>query len=489
MQRVFVSFAKEDQAEASRVCEMLEADGVDCWLASRDMTAEKDTAAETLDAIRDSDLVVLVFSASANASPAVLREIERAVAYQRPVLPVRIDDAAPNASLQHYLDRAPQPQTIASLDNAKESEPGSSPEDVSPGRPHRRTLWIVGAASLLVVAIGLGLGLGLGLNRHESTWTELDPSGTVPPARAAHAMTHDPITGRLILFGGSTGAAYLNDIWAYDPVADTWRELESSGTVPARRGFPSMAYDPTTRRLIVFGGSDWDTGAFLNDTWAYDPAASTWTNLNPAGALPPERAWHTMVCDSDTGRLIMFGGGVGGFTNDITAVDQLNDTWAYDPIANTWADLDPAGAVPAARYGQAMAYSPSTQRIILFGGGTATARFNDTWAYDSATNTWVELRPAGTLPSPRGGHSMAYDTTSARLIMFGGGVSQTVLVNDTWAYDPAANSWTELAPTGMLPSARGAQSMVYDPTTRQLILFGGLDGTGSFLNDFWALTP
>ena len=46
----------------------------------------------------------------------------------------------------------------------------------------------------------------------------------------------------------------------------------------------------------------------------------------------------------------MFGGMTGGFEADLVAVDQLNDTWAYDPEANTWADLKPAGPVPVARY-------------------------------------------------------------------------------------------------------------------------------------------
>ena len=57
-----------------------------------------------LEAIRTSDLVLLIFSASANASPTVLRDIERAIAYERPVLSLHLDDATPNASLEYYLN-------------------------------------------------------------------------------------------------------------------------------------------------------------------------------------------------------------------------------------------------------------------------------------------------------------------------------------------------------------------------------------------------
>ena len=94
----------EDQAAASRVCEILEADGIGCWLASRDATARKDKAAANLQAIRTSDLVLLIFSSSANASPNVLRDIERAISYERPVLSLHLDDAVPNASLEYYLN-------------------------------------------------------------------------------------------------------------------------------------------------------------------------------------------------------------------------------------------------------------------------------------------------------------------------------------------------------------------------------------------------
>ena len=81
-----------------------------------------------------------------------------------------------------------------------------------------------------------------------------------------------------------------------------------------------------------------------------------------------------------------------------------------------------------------MAYDPSTQRVILFGGGTPTAFFNDTWAYDPAANTWTELSPSGTLPPPR----RAFDGVRsgdrpADHVRRGG---DSALLNDTWAFTP-----------------------------------------------------
>ena len=47
-------------------------------------------------------------------------------------------------------------------------------------------------------------------------------------------------------------------------------------------------------------------GLVSDDTWAYDPAANTWTELNPGHVAPG--AGHAMVYDASSGRLIMFGG-------------------------------------------------------------------------------------------------------------------------------------------------------------------------------------
>ncbi len=53
-----------------------------------------------------------------------------------------------------------------------------------------------------------------------------------------------------------------------------------------------MAYDPSTHRLFLFGGSCGDGGDFndeiggvLNDTWVYNPTTNTWGELSAGGAV------------------------------------------------------------------------------------------------------------------------------------------------------------------------------------------------------------
>ncbi len=314
-----------------------------------------------------------------------------------------------------------------------------------------------------------------------NTWTNLNPSGALPSIRAGHSMVYDSSSNRVIMFGGldeTNGTNVpLNDTWAYDPPANTWTNLNPSGTLPSVRVGDSMAYDTSTHRAFMFGGVT-NSGA-SNDTWAYDPSTNTWTNLSPTGAVPSARAWHKMVYDSDTGKLIMFGG--------LGNSADFNDTWAYDPSTNTWTNLSPTGAVPSARDSQAMVYDPSTHRVILFGGFGASGELNDTWAYDPAANTWTKLSPSGTLPPARFGTWLVYDPSIHQVIMFGGEYGTSGALNDTWAYDPAVNTWTKLSPSGTLPAARTCM-MVYDSANNQVILFGGNNSTSGF-NDTWSYHP
>ena len=92
------------------------------------------------------------------------------------------------------------------------------------------------------------------------------------------------------------------------------------------------------------------------------------------------------------------------------------------------------------------------------------------------------------MPAARFGHSMVYDSASGLMIMFGGGPEYTTVFNDTWAYDPAGNTWTELSPSGTLPPGRIQPAMLYDPSSDRLIMFGGW-GTALLFKDTWAFTP
>jgi formylglycine-generating enzyme required for sulfatase activity len=103
---VFISHSSKDKALADAVCAALEANGVRCWIAPRDILPSESWAAAILRGISQSKMMVLIFSANANGSHHVHREVERAVAHTMPVLPVRVEDVLPAAELEYFLSSA-----------------------------------------------------------------------------------------------------------------------------------------------------------------------------------------------------------------------------------------------------------------------------------------------------------------------------------------------------------------------------------------------
>jgi hypothetical protein len=114
---VFVSYSQPDRICAFELVAELEAAGVGCWIAPRDIAPSADWAAAIIEAISNARIMVLVFSASSNASPQVRREVERAVHKQVRILPFRVENVLPSQSLEyflsaaHWLDAFPPPRT------------------------------------------------------------------------------------------------------------------------------------------------------------------------------------------------------------------------------------------------------------------------------------------------------------------------------------------------------------------------------------------
>lgn len=102
---VFISYAAEDHGVAEEVCGALEAGGVKCWIAPRDVPYGTDYEDAIVDAINASPLLVLILSSRSNASPHVKREIQNACAEGSTtrVIPLRIEDIPYSKGLQYYL--------------------------------------------------------------------------------------------------------------------------------------------------------------------------------------------------------------------------------------------------------------------------------------------------------------------------------------------------------------------------------------------------
>jgi len=316
----------------------------------------------------------------------------------------------------------------------------------------------------------------------DDDWIQKFPSSS-PAARNAHGMCFIG-DDKIVMFGGqiSSYPYYFDDTWIYDLSDNTWTNMNPSGDIPSLRAGCAMAYlGEDDDRVLLFGGFNDDNG-LLNDTWVYDLSENAWTEMNPAGDIPSVRLGHAMVF-IDLDQTLLFGG-FNYFTNE-----YFNDTYIYDLSENTWYQQNP-GTKPDGRYDHGMAYF-GWDKVILFGGYAyndeygAEMESDSTWIYSINSATWTNMEPTGTIPTPRTEHAMAY-VGGDRALMFGGFLS-TFTMNDTWIYDFSDNTWIEDINTSE-PVARRSHRIAetsFDGSSYLVIFGGGVTSGMSFYNDTW----
>jgi tetratricopeptide (TPR) repeat protein len=100
---VFISYSNKDKLTADAVCAALEANGIRCWIAPRDILPGSDWGEAIIDAIHACRAMLLIFSSNSNASPQIKREVERSVDAGIPVVPFRIEDVMPSKTLEYFI--------------------------------------------------------------------------------------------------------------------------------------------------------------------------------------------------------------------------------------------------------------------------------------------------------------------------------------------------------------------------------------------------
>ena len=174
---VFISYSNKDKPVADAACAGLEARGIRCWIAPRDILPGVDWGAAIIDAITGCKVMVLIFSGNANTSQQIKREVERAVAKGVKLLPFRIEDVPLSKNLEyfistaHWLDALTQPlqghiarlvDTVESL-MARDSRtvpsdmpPPTSPRPIPPlaplYRPSKKPFVLIAAAAVAIAA-------------------------------------------------------------------------------------------------------------------------------------------------------------------------------------------------------------------------------------------------------------------------------------------------------------------------------------------------
>jgi hypothetical protein len=309
-----------------------------------------------------------------------------------------------------------------------------------------------------------------------------------PEARGYADLVPDPSSGSLLLVGGEAGPSPdltsglpgNGGVWSLDAVAGQWSLLAASNPIVA----DGVVSDPEAGRLIghvSFRTNGTATPELISETWAFHPGAKTWENRRPAQSPPRGLvlAGAQMAFDSRAKRVMLFGGW------DLVNNSFSNETWVYDHAANTWTNLRPTTSPPS-RNSSALVYDEAADRTILFGGATALGgALNDTWAYDARTNAWTNLKPTSA-PSAREYARLVYLPAQGRSALYGGVdyPDETNVSAETWFYEYASNTWTRFTPDGN-PGRCGWYAMAYSSAAEAVVLFGGGVDRVHFTADAW----
>lgn len=230
-----------------------------------------------------------------------------------------------------------------------------------------------------------------------------------------------------MLFGGEDKYGNcLNDTYIF--FNEFWSKilLKTNFSVPTKCKGASLCFTNTC--FVLFGG--YNNEKFLNHTWLFivqpnfiNPLLNDiyWRELT-IDINPCARAYSSMVFDSLTNQLVLFGGSTGE--------KILNDTWLFSKKTNTWTCLEIVNS-PCFRFNASMCYDFKFENIILFGGQNENIQnLNDIWLFSTKNNTWSCLEISNS-PSPRYGASMIYDFELEKIILVGGHNNENFL-NDIW---------------------------------------------------------
>lgn len=366
------------------------------------------------------------------------------------------------------------------------------------------------------------------------------------------------LNGKLYLFGGNTGGVGdYGDVWVYDTLANTWTWIKGAKTISepvvyGTIGVHANSNTPGARRrsqtwvlnnkLYLFGGDN-----YQGDMWVFDPVTNNWAWLG-GNATSTYGIYGTQGMASATNhpggrigavtwtynnKLYMFG----GYGNDSSRTDLLNDVWEFDPITRIWVwkkgsrtvnslgTYGTKGVSNASNNPRAL-YLPTSwaynNKLYIYGGNLnfIGSSLSEMMEYDMATNNWTWTTGSNTLSGAinYGTLGVGTSTTSpgsrsqglgwvhnGKLYLYGGErYYQSIPSNrraDLWEFNLSTNTWTWVGGDTMInvapvygiyrktnannaPGAR-CSSLVWEAGSKKYVMTGGVISTGGRSNDLW----
>ncbi len=220
----------------------------------------------------------------------------------------------------------------------------------------------------------------------------------------------------------ATGNILYEDIWEYDPAANTWTQKANYGGGlnyhAACFVIDNIAYVGTGRVL---------SGDYTTEFYKYDIGINTWTAI----ANFPGAARRGAIAFAASGK------GYVGTGQTLAGVSK--DFYQYDPALDNWTSV---AQLPGAARTSAVAFELNDKGYVGTGGASTWGNsLNDFWEYTPATNSWIQKANVG--PTPRM-EAAGFSVYGKGFIGTGDDQSSGTNYGDFWEYDPATDTWVQI---------------------------------------------
>ena len=266
---------------------------------------------------------------------------------------------------------------------------------------------------------------------------------------------------------GANDSTLFKDFWRYDPATKGWTKIADFGGTGRRS---AVAFVLNGKAYVGLGQS----GLYPNftnhkDFWEYDPIANSWTETTAfAGS-----ARYKSVAFTQGGKgFVMLGRDDAGYPKDV---------WVFDPVSKQWTAKN--NFTDEGRIG-AFVFSLNSKIYVGHGvnyeGGSTNIQ-NNYLVYDDDADSWSEV---DILPSKITIRNDIFYFSLNGKGYFGGGING----NETWEFDPAANTWTEMDEFGSNSSYNLSSSTAFVINNAAHIATGYYSTdifTGKYVSDFF----
>jgi N-acetylneuraminic acid mutarotase len=271
--------------------------------------------------------------------------------------------------------------------------------------------------------------------------------------------------------GGGWSASSLdtyNDLWAYNPVNDTWTQ---KADLPVVR-LNAISFAIGGKGYFGTGQSQGGAG-YNNDFYEYDPANDTWTQRTsiPGGVRGGAFAF-TM------GNKAYVGGGINSTTGG--GWPGLAMLQEYDPAIDQWIEK---AMYPGSYRNNSASFTVNGMGYVAGGWSVGGGVFAQVYQYDPALDQWSQKT---SLPNARGGATAFALNGNGYLI---GGASvfpNPIYVADVLQYDPNLDTWTPLAP---FPGGNRGGGMAFTLDGKGYHCAGRSASGAAVHNDLWEFAP